>query len=150
MQKDGLNERYVHLDVTSEPDWNAGVKTTISEFGKLDILIMAVGIPDRGETVDSTPIDKWRRVMDVTNLGMFLGTRTVVGPMKEASGGSIVLISSMMAKVARDQANAYAASRARMTHFARSVGVQYGPDNIRVNSVLPGWTYTPFTAPAFG
>lgn len=150
MRSEGLNARYVHLDVTSESDWDDAVNITLEVFGSLDILIMAAGIPDRGETVDSTPVDKWRRVMDVTNLGMFLGTRAVVAPMKEAGGGSIVLISSMMAKVARDQANAYAASRAGMTHFARSAAVQYGPDNIRVNSVLPGWTYTPFTAPAFG
>jgi NAD(P)-dependent dehydrogenase (short-subunit alcohol dehydrogenase family) len=55
----------------------------------------------------------------------------------------------MMAKVVRDQANAYATSRAGMTHFARSAAVQYGADNIRVNTVLPGWTLTPFTAGAF-
>ena len=59
------------------------------------------------------------------------------------------MISSMMAKIASDYANAYAASRAGMTQFARSAAVQLGPDNIRVNTVLPGWTLTPFTAPVF-
>ena len=60
-----------------------------------------------------------------------------------------MLISSMMARVVRDGANAYATSRAGMPHFARSAAVQYGSDNIRVNTVLPGWTLTPFTANAF-
>ena len=86
--------------------------------------------------------------MDVTNMGMFLGTRSVVKPMKKNGGGSIVLISSMMARVVRDQANAYATSRAGMTHFARSAAVQYGQYGIRVNTVLPRWTLPPFTASA--
>jgi NAD(P)-dependent dehydrogenase (short-subunit alcohol dehydrogenase family) len=149
MKQAGLAADYVHMDVTSESDWLAAVETTLSLHGRLDILIMAAGIPDRGETVDTTDVDNWRQVMDVTNLGMFLGTRAVVEPMRKAGGGSIVLISSMMAKVVRDQANAYATSRAGMTHFARSAAVQYGSDNIRVNTVLPGWTLTPFTTSAF-
>ena len=87
--------------------------------------------------------------MDVTNLDMFLGVKSVVGPMREAGGGSIVLISSMMARIVSDRASAYATSRAGMTHFARSAAVQHGPDNIRVNTVLPGWALTPFTKDAF-
>jgi NAD(P)-dependent dehydrogenase (short-subunit alcohol dehydrogenase family) len=149
MKAAGLTADYVHMDVTSEPDWQSAVGKTLALHGRLDIMIMAAGIPDRGKTIDSTEVDSWRQVMDVTNLGMFLGTRTVIEPMRESGGGSIVLISSMMARVVRDQANAYATSRAGMTHFARSAAVQYGSDNIRVNTVLPGWTLTPFTANAF-
>ena len=149
MKTEGLAATYVHLDVTVEADWQSAVATTMTAHAQLDIMIMAAGIPDRGETIESTSVDSWRRVMDVTNLGMFLGTRSVVDPMRKSGGGSIVLISSMMARVVRDQANAYATSRAGMTHFARSAAVQYGPDNIRVNCVLPGWTLTPFTSGAF-
>lgn len=149
MKEAGLAADYVHLDVTSESDWTEAVAFTTAKHDRLDIMIMAAGIPDRGETIESTDVDSWRRVMDVTNLGMFLGTRSVVGPMRRSGGGSIVLISSMMARVVRDQANAYATSRAGMTHFARSAAVQYGSDNIRVNCVLPGWTLTPFTSGAF-
>jgi NAD(P)-dependent dehydrogenase (short-subunit alcohol dehydrogenase family) len=145
MKSAGLEADYVHLNVTSESDWLSAVKTTVSKHGRLDIMIMAAGIPDRGESIDTTDVDKWKNVMDVTNMGMFLGTRSVIEPMRANGGGSIVLISSMMARVVRDQANAYATSRAGMTHFARSAAVQYGPDNIRVNCVLPGWTLTPFT-----
>jgi NAD(P)-dependent dehydrogenase (short-subunit alcohol dehydrogenase family) len=149
MKSAGLTADYVHMDVTNEDDWQVAVDKTVGLHGRLDIMIMAAGIPDRGETIDSTEVDTWRRVMDVTNLGMFLGTRAVIEPMRRSSGGSIVLISSMMARVVRDGANAYATSRAGMTHFARSAAVQYGADNIRVNTVLPGWTLTPFTANAF-
>ncbi|MDP6668135.1 MAG: SDR family oxidoreductase, partial [Dehalococcoidia bacterium] len=145
----GLAASYVHLDATLEAEWRSAVEFTVAEHGRLDIMIMAAGIPDRGETIESTEVESWRRVMDVTNLGMFLGVRSVVGAMRDGGGGSIVLISSMMARTVHTTANAYATSRAGMTHFARSAAVQYGPENIRVNSVLPGWAITPFTASAF-
>ena len=149
MRDDGLTARYVHLDVTSEPDWDAAVESTVSEHGRLDITIMAAGVNDRGNPIETTDVDVWQRVMDVTNLGMFLAVKSSVRPMRESGGGSIVLISSMMARIVRQNASAYATSRAGMTHFARSAAVQYGPDNIRVNSVLPGWAVTPFTIDAF-
>jgi len=149
MSDTGLIADYVHLNVTSESDWLSAVDTTIAKYGRLDIMIMAAGSPDRGGNIESTDVEKWRQVMDVTNMGMFLGVQTTVGAMRESGGGSIVLISSMLARVAREHLNAYSTSRAGMTHFARSAAVQYGPDNIRVNSVLPGWTLTPFTSGIF-
>ncbi len=149
MSDAGLIADYVHLNVTSESDWLSAVDTTTAKYGRLDIMIMAAGSLDRGGNIESTDVEKWRQVMDVTNMGMFLGVRTTVGAMRESGGGSIVLISSMLARVVREQLNAYSTSRAGMTHFARSAAVQYAPDNIRVNSVLPGWTLTPFTSEAF-
>lgn len=149
MKEAGLTADYVHLDVTSESDWAAGVEVATAKHGRLDIMIMAAGARDPGPSIDTTEVDAWKHVMDVTNLGMFLGTKSVIKPMRESGGGSIVLISSMMAKIVREGANAYATSRAGMTHFARSAAVQYGPDNIRVNTVLPGWAFTPFSAAAF-
>ena len=149
MRTGGLAARYVHLDVTSESDWRSAVDATTKEHGRLDIMIMAAGINDRGNPIETTDVDDWQRVMDVTNLGMFLGVKSVVGPMRESGGGSIVLIASMMARIVRDGSSAYATSRAGMTHFARSAAVQHGPDNIRVNTVLPGWALTPFTSGTF-
>ena len=149
MRENGLSASYVHLDVTSESDWQSAVTAVTTEHNRLDIMIMAAGINDRGAPIETTTVDDWQRVMDVTNLGMFLGVKSVVGPMRESGGGSIVLISSMMAHTVREGASAYATSRAGMTHFARSAAVQHGPDNIRVNTVLPGWAITPFTMARF-
>ena len=149
MVASGLHASYVHLDVTSETDWQAAVDAATSQYGRLDIMIMAAGMPDRNVTIESADVETWRRVMDVTNLGMFFGVRTVVAPMRKSGGGSIVLISSMVAKLSRDRGSAYETSRAGMTQFAKSAAVQFGPDNIRVNTVLPGWAYTPFSAAMF-
>ncbi len=149
MREAGFEAKYIHADVTSEADWVAAVELATSAYGRLDVMVMVAGVPDRGESIESGSVDDWKWVMDVTNLGMFLGVRAVIPVMRESGGGSIVLISSMMARIASLYANAYSASRAGMTQFARSAAVQLGPDNIRVNTVLPGWTLTPFTAPAF-
>ena len=102
MRDNGLDARYVHLDVTSEADWLSAVESATSEHGRLDIMIMAAGINDRGDPIEKTDIADWQRVMDVTNLGMFLGVKSVVGAMRESGGGSIVLISSMMAHIVRE------------------------------------------------
>jgi len=149
MRDNGLSARYVHLDVISEADWRSAVESATSEHGRLDIVIMAAGVNDRGNPIETTEVSEWQRVMDVTNLGMFLAVKWAVGPMRKGGGGSIVLISSMMAKIVLEGSSAYATSRAGMTHFARTAAAQYGPDNIRVNSVLPGWALTPFTIDAF-
>ncbi len=149
MRDNGLSARYVHLDVISEADWRSAVESATSEHGRLDIVIMAAGVNDRGNPIETTEVSEWQRVMDVTNLGMFLAVKWAVGPMRKGGGGSIVLVSSMMARIVREGSSAYATSRAGMTHFARTAAVQYGPDNIRVNSVLPGWALTPFTIDAF-
>ena len=57
MRDDGLTARYVHLDVTSEPDWDAAVESTVSEHGRLDITIMAAGVNDRGNPIETTDVD---------------------------------------------------------------------------------------------
>ncbi len=146
MRDDGFEAHYVHLDVTDESQWASAVSKAVSEFGIVNILIDLAGTIDRGSIVEGE-VDSWKLTMDVTNMGMFLGVRAVAPHMREAGGGSIVLISSMAAKMTGNYGAAYATSRAGMTHFARAAAVQLGPDNIRVNTVLPGWTVTPFTQP---
>ncbi len=146
MRDDGFEAHYVHLDVTDESQWASAVSKAVSEFGIVNILIDLAGTIDRGSIVEGE-VDSWKLTMDVTNMGMFLGVRAVAPHMREAGGGSIVLISSMAAKMTGNYGAAYATSRAGMTHFARAAAVQLGPDNIRANTVLPGWTVTPFTQP---
>ena len=86
MRDEGLNAHYIHVDVTSEQDWQAAVELTLTEYGRLDIMIFAAGLSDRGNPLDTIDVERWKRVMDVTNLGMFFGVRSVVGPMTEAGG----------------------------------------------------------------
>ncbi len=89
---------FVRLDVTSQADWERAVAATVGQFGGLDILVNNAGIggPSR---VEDTTVEQWDEVMNVNAKGVFLGTKSVIPAMREASGGSIVNISSQLGLV---------------------------------------------------
>ena len=148
MRDAGLDAAYLHLDVTSEGDWSAAVNATVSQFGRLDILINVPGTSDR-DSIINTDADTWQTVMDVSSRGMFLGSKTVAPTMQKSGGGAIVNVASMAARYGGQYGAAYSSSRAAIVAFGGSAAVQFAPMGIRVNSVLPGWTHTPFTDALF-
>ena len=130
---------FVRLDVTRESDWTNAVEEAVSRFGKLDILVNNAGISSRAFT-DDTGIDAWDKIMEVNSKGVFLGTRAAVPKMLEAGGGSIVNISSIMGLVGSAGGHpAYNASKGAVRIFSKAMAVRHGKDNIRVNSVHPGY-----------
>ena len=130
---------FVRLDVTRESDWTNAVDEAVSRFGKLDILVNNAGISSRAFT-DDTGIDAWDKIMEVNSKGVFLGTRAAVPKMLEAGGGSIVNISSIMGLVGSAGGHpAYNASKGAVRIFSKAMAVRHGKDNIRVNSVHPGF-----------
>ena len=148
MRDAGLDASYLHLDVTSEDDWSAAVDATVSQFGRLDVLVNVPGTSDRSSILD-TDADAWQMVMDVSSRGMFLGAKSVAPAMEKNGGGAIVNVASMAARYGSEYGAAYSASRSAIIAFGGSAAVQFAPMGIRVNSVLPGWTHTPFTDEIF-
>ena len=130
---------FVRLDVTQESDWTNAVDLAVSRFGKLDVLVNNAGISSRAFT-DDTGIDAWDKIMEVNSKGVFLGTRAAIPKMLEAGGGSIVNISSIMGLVGSAGGHpAYNASKGAVRIFSKAMAVRHGRDNIRVNSVHPGF-----------
>jgi len=130
---------FVRLDVTQEADWANAVDLAVSSFGKLDILVNNAGISSRAFT-DDTGIEAWDKIMEVNSKGVFLGSRAAVPKMLEAGGGSIVNISSIMGLVGSAGGHpAYNASKGAVRIFSKAMAVRHGKDNIRVNSVHPGF-----------
>jgi NAD(P)-dependent dehydrogenase (short-subunit alcohol dehydrogenase family) len=130
---------FVRLDVTKESDWTGAVEQAVSRFGKLDVLVNNAGISSRAFT-DDTAIDAWDKIMEVNSKGVFLGTRAAVPKMLEAGGGSIINISSIMGLVGSAGGHpAYNASKGAVRIFSKAMAVRHGKDNIRVNSVHPGF-----------
>lgn len=144
LRRSGFTAEFFHHDVTSEDDWKSVIGQTVEKHGRLDYLVNIAGIQDTMPIAD-TPAETWQKVMDVTNRGMFLGVKHGAEAMKRTGGGAIVNLASMAARWSSPYGAAYAASRAGMTHFTRGAAIQYAKDNIRVNSVLPGWVKSPFT-----
>jgi NAD(P)-dependent dehydrogenase (short-subunit alcohol dehydrogenase family) len=131
--------RFVKTDVTSETDWNRLIAATISAFGRVDILVNNAGIS--GSSVgDADGLAGWQRLLDVNATSVFLGTKLAAAAMIETGGGSVVNISSIMGIVGGDESHpGYCASKAAVRNYTKAAAVRYGPHNVRVNSVHPGY-----------
>ncbi len=159
IEKNGGTAIYRPLDVTDEKQWDALVTDTEERFGKLDILTNIAGISGRdpkqniqtsltaGGLLEDQTLAQWNQIMEVNATGTFLGTRTAIPSMRRAGGGSIINISSICGIIGSFANAAYHASKGAVRIFSKSAAVQYAPDQIRVNSIHPGFVDTPMTAP---
>src|SRR5262245_29801597 len=93
----GYDATYVHLDVTSEADWQEAVKLAEDRHGRLDILINNAAIVIPRVPIEERSVAEWDQVMAVNARGVFLGTKHAIPAMRRAGGGSIVNISSVRA-----------------------------------------------------
>jgi 3alpha(or 20beta)-hydroxysteroid dehydrogenase len=137
----GASALYLHLDVTSESDWAQAVAATTRRFGKLDVLVNNAGIAE-GAPLAETTLESYRRVIDVNQVGVFLGMRAVVEPMTAAGGGSILNVSSIDGLVGMDHIIAYVASKWAVRGMTKTAARELAPRGIRVNSIHPGFVLT--------
>lgn len=137
----GGEAHFVHLDVTSEREWQEAIATAVDAFGKLDILVNNAGIWRRGQVEDTTG-EHWDAVLEVNAKGVFLGTKLAIPEMRKAGGGSIVNISSTAGLVGSLHNTAYSASKGAVRLFTKSTAIQYARERIRANSIHPGPTDT--------
>ena len=94
-------------------------------------------------------LETWDREMAVHAKGMFLGTKHAIPAMRQTGGGSIINISSVMGIVGSPTSPAYSAAKGAIRLFTKSTALQYAKENIRVNSVHPGFAITPLNAERF-
>jgi len=155
----GVSE-YRPLDVTQEDQWIALVADVERKYGKINVLGNIAGISGRpaGVTVQARGVmtgvaladqtlESWNRIMEVNSTGVFLGTKSVIPAMQRAGGGSIINISSICGIVGSFANAAYHASKGAVRIFSKSAAIQYAKDQIRVNSVHPGFVDTPMARP---
>lgn len=124
-------------DVSSEEQWQVVVQEAIKSFGKIDILVNNAGILAT-KPYQETNIDYWNFGLNINAWSQFVGMKTVSPYIKEAGGGSIVNVGSMASIDNSGGFNVYTASKGAVEAITRSAAVQFGPDNIRVNSIHPG------------
>lgn len=144
----GARASFAELDVTQEADWARVVDETVQTHGRLDVLVHNAGILHMG-TLENTPPDVFRRVLDVNTVGPYLGTRAVLAQMKTQQRGSIVYVSSIDGLVGMNGVTAYAASKFGVRGFAKSVALELGRSGIRANCVCPAGGNTEMYGPWF-
>ncbi|WP_067829016.1 glucose 1-dehydrogenase [Nocardia inohanensis] len=133
------------LDVTDENAWNDVVSTAEAKFGPVSGLVNNAGI------VHVDPIEKlseadYRKVIDVNQVGVFLGMKAVVGSMRRAGVGSIVNISSTGGLIGYSNILGYVASKWAVRGMTKTAAQELASDNIRANSVHPGIVATEMVA----
>ena len=148
LRAEGHDARYLHLEVTSELNWAQVVDAVMAAHGRLDILFNNAGVSFPGKVEDITA-EIWDRELNVHAKGVFLGTRTAIPAMRKGGGGSIINTSSVMGIVGSPTSPAYSAAKGAITIFTKSAALQYAKENIRINSVHPGYADTPLTVKRF-
>lgn len=146
----GPNALFIEHDVRKESQWAAVVSQTEKKFGPISVLINNAGIigpvSDTLELTEEAFLD----VCAVNQLGVFLGMRAVIPSMIAGGGGSIVNVSSIAGMVGLDASTnlAYVASKFAVRGMTKLAARRHGRQNIRVNSVHPGYIKTPMMVAA--
>ncbi|OEJ29653.1 3-alpha-hydroxysteroid dehydrogenase [Streptomyces agglomeratus] len=138
--------RFVRHDVTSESDWQAALDFAVAEFGTVDGLVNNAGTA-AGRLLEHETVEHFRQVVEVNLVGTFIGLKTVIPLMREQGGGSVVNISSAAGLTGLALTAGYGASKWGVRGLSKIGAVELAEAGIRVNSVHPGMTYTPMTAP---
>ena len=146
LNHDGEVARYRQFDVTQENRWIEVVGEVMDTWGRLDVVVNNAGMSGVGRArVEETTVENWDAVFAVNSTAVMLGTKTAIPAMRKNGGGSVVNVSSIFGIVGSPAGAAYHASKGAARTFSKAAAVQYAPDNIRVNSVHPGFTDTPMT-----
>ncbi|MEE8172030.1 MAG: SDR family oxidoreductase [Alphaproteobacteria bacterium] len=148
IEESGGRALAVSLDVTDEDKWIAALEQVTAELGIPTVLVNNAGIAELAN-VEETTVEMWDRHQAVMGRGVWLGTKHVVGGMRQTGGGSIVNISSIHAITGTPTLAAYHAAKGAVRSFTKMAAIQYAPEGIRINSVHPGYTMTPLTRPGF-
>ena len=121
------------------------VNDVLKEFGQIDICVNNAGISKDNLLLRMTP-DQWDEVMQVNLKSVFNMTKQVIRPMMKARSGSIINMSSVIGEMGNAGQSSYAASKAGVIGFTKSVAKELGSRNIRCNAIAPGFVETDMTS----
>ncbi|HUN49107.1 MAG TPA: glucose 1-dehydrogenase [Stellaceae bacterium] len=144
LQKLGAKAAAIEVDVTKEADCLAMVEVTVAKFGGLQILVNNAGTNIR-KPPEEVSLAEWRTVLDTNLTSAFMASQAAFPAMTKAGFGKVISIGSMMSIFAAPYSPAYAASKAGIVQFTKSMATAWAKHNIQANAVLPGWIDTELT-----
>jgi len=139
----GFLSRYWHVDVSSEANVQSATDEAAAHFGRLDVLVNNAGIAGVSKPTHEITEAEWDKVQAVNVKGVFFGLKHAIPHLKRAGGGSIINLSSIYGLVGAPDLPPYHASKGAVRLMSKTDALIYAPDRIRVNSVHPGFIWTP-------
>jgi NAD(P)-dependent dehydrogenase (short-subunit alcohol dehydrogenase family) len=143
LDADGANARFWRCDVSSEDQVRDAIDEAARHFGRIDILVNNAGIAGPNKPTHELTEAEWDRVQAVNVKGVFFGTKHAIPHLRAAGGGSIINLSSIYGLVSAPDVPPYHASKGAVRLMSKTDALIYAPDRIRVNSVHPGFIWTP-------
>lgn len=143
INRSGGVAKFWHLDVSDEKKVERVYASVVKEFGKLDATVNNAGIAGADKPTHELSEKEWDTVMNVNVKGVFFCTKHAIAHMKKTGNGSIVNLSSIYGLVGAGDIPPYHASKGAVRLMTKNDALIYAKDNIRVNSVHPGFIWTP-------
>lgn len=138
----GGEVRFVRTDVTRRADLEGMLDYAIEQFGGVDVVVNNAGVSEMGQDFFAPGSDAWERTLAIDLAAVIRGTQLAVQRLRRQGGGVIVNVASMGGLVPMAESPVYAASKAGVIHFTRSLAY-LADEGIRVNVVCPTFTDTP-------
>lgn len=146
----GGDALFIQQDAGVEADWKRVIEQTLSQFGRLDVLVNNAGVSILIPMRDMT-LDQFRQQNTINLRSAFLGLKYGVEAMrKHGEGGSIIMMSSVLGKLGMPSCVAYGGTKGGMKLLAKSAALELGEEKIRVNDIQSGLIRTPLTFGQFG
>lgn len=139
----GLSAAYWRCNVASEADVRSTIDAVVARFGKLNILVNNAGIAGVSKPTHEITEAEWDLVQSVNVKGVFFCTKHAIPHLKASGGGSIINLSSIYGLVGGPDVPPYHASKGAVRLMTKTDALLYAPDRIRVNSIHPGFIWTP-------
>jgi len=143
IQANGGDARFWHLDVTDESAVRSVFADVKDHWGRLDVLVNNAGVAGVDKPTHEVAAEEWDKVMAVNVDGVFFCTKHAIPLMREAGAGSIINLSSIYGIVGAPDIPPYHASKGAVREMTKTDAVMYAKEKIRVNSVHPGFIWTP-------